>query len=105
MTTEGAMRDLSLTPIRVVTLTQRDLEDVIARAVTSALQGFRSERATPALILSPRQIARMAKIRDERVYDAITSGRLKASQDAAGRYRISAADANEWIASLAKYRA
>lgn len=98
------MPDL-IPPVRVVTLTQRDLEDLISRAVATALTGFQRARLTPAQVLSPRQVARQAKIRDERVYEAITSGRLAATRDEGGRFHIKATDAEAWIASLAKYRA
>ncbi len=54
-------------------------------------------------VLSPRQVARLAKIRDERVYAAIKSGKLEATRDDAGRYRVSGEKAGAWIASLAKY--
>ena len=91
-------------PVRIVTLTQRELEGIIARAVSSALSTFQRARATPAQMLSPRQVARMAKIRDERVYEAITAERLKAVRDDTGRFHVALADAEAWIASLVKYR-
>ena len=93
-----------LTPsVRVVTLTQRDLEALIARVVASTLAERQRVQAADMGVLSPRQVARLAKIRDERVYAAIEGGKLEAYRDAAGRYRVSAETARAWIASLAVY--
>lgn len=89
--------------VRVVTLTLRELEDLIRRAVASGLEGFERARSTPAAMLSPRQVARRAKIRDERIYQAISDGRLAAARDEAGRFHVALKDADAWIASLSKY--
>ena len=91
------------TSVRIVTLTEHDLEALLMRAVSTALDQHQRITVSEMGILSPRQVARLAKIRDERVYSAIECGRLEATRNDAGRYRISVEKAREWIASLATY--
>jgi hypothetical protein len=89
--------------VRIVTLTQSELEDLMTRSITAALDRYQRTQVNDACILSPRQVARMAKIRDVRVYAAVEAGQLAAARDEGGRYHITVEDAKAWIVSLAKY--
>lgn len=93
----------AMSPVRIVTLTQQDLEALLSRVVSQALDGQHRARMGTMAVLSPRQVARMAKIRDEGVYSAIECGTLEVTRDQAGRFRISMKKARAWIASLAVY--
>lgn len=97
------MRAVDTPPVRFVTLSVSELETLLARAARLALSEHQKGRAVTGSLLSPRAVARLARIRDERVYRALAAGALVGTRNAGGRYRIPRAAADAWIASLVKY--
>jgi excisionase family DNA binding protein len=88
----------------VVIMSPQELENLLLRTIAMAINGYQNRQSMNAEILSPRQVARLAKIRDERVYQAIESGQLSVTKTTSGHFLINRAAAVAWIDALSKFR-
>jgi len=90
--------------LSILVLTEVQMQELFDRALARAIDTFRRTSIADTAMLSPRQVARVAKICDLRVYQDIKNGRLAHVRSASGRFHIKPEDARNWILSLEKYR-
>jgi hypothetical protein len=80
------------------------LRDLVVQVVRDAAATLAQEKLQQAMSntrpLSPRDVARMAKVADKDVYDALKAGELKGMRSERGRWSITRDEAITWAKSI-----
>lgn len=83
-------------PPKIIYMTEPQLERLIRRTVERTLDARVQQRIADAEILTPKKVARLLRVADKTVYEALASGVLKGHQDDHGRWRVPIDRAREW---------
>ena len=76
------------------------IQHAVRLGVEAALDGRLAQKVNNTRPMSPRNVARMAKVADKDVYDALKNGTLKGQRSAKGRWTITREDATIWETTI-----